>query len=71
GCVSHLALRDAFRRGSLVPIATPALDLTRQFAFIWHRHKYLTTAMHEFLRLCREMTAGVQRSDDIDLPAVP
>ncbi|NWO09778.1 LysR family transcriptional regulator [Chromohalobacter salexigens] len=71
GCVSHLALRDAFRRGSLVPIATPELDLTRQFTFIWHRHKYLTTAMREFLRLCREMTAGVQRSDEIDLPAVP
>ncbi|MCT8468956.1 LysR family transcriptional regulator [Chromohalobacter canadensis] len=71
GCVSHLALRDAFRRGSLVPIATPELDLTRQFTFIWHRHKYLTTAMREFLRLCREMTAGIQRSDDIDLPAVP
>ncbi len=43
GCVSRLALRDAFRRGSLVPIATPELDLTRSFAFIWHRHKYLTT----------------------------
>lgn len=71
GCVSRLALRDAFRRGSLVPIATPELDLTRQFAFIWHRQKYLTTGMREFLRLCREMTAGIQRSDQIDLPSIP
>lgn len=71
GCVSRLALRDAFRRGSLVPIETPELDLSRSFAFIWHRHKYLTTAMREFLRLCREMTAGIQRSDEIDLPAIP
>ncbi|WP_106418877.1 LysR family transcriptional regulator [Salinicola tamaricis] len=71
GCVSRLALRDAFRRGSLVPIATPELDLTRSFAFIWHRHKYLTTAMREFLRLCREMTADARRSDEIDLPPVP
>ncbi|HIX62436.1 MAG TPA: LysR family transcriptional regulator [Candidatus Halomonas stercoripullorum] len=71
GCISRLALRDAFRRGSLVPIPTPELDLSRQFAFIWHRHKYLATGMREFLRLCRQMTEGVQRSDEIDLPPIP
>ncbi|WP_104203015.1 LysR family transcriptional regulator [Billgrantia saliphila] len=71
GCVSKLALRDAFRRGSLVPIPTPELDLSRQFAFIWHRHKYLATGMREFLRLCRQMTEGIRRSDEIDLPTVP
>ena len=31
GCISRLALRDAFRRGSLVPVETPGLDLRRQF----------------------------------------
>lgn len=71
GCVSHLALRDAFRRGSLVPVVTPQLDLRRQFTFIWHRHKYLTTALREFLRLCQQMTEGIQRSDEIELPYVP
>jgi DNA-binding transcriptional LysR family regulator len=71
GCVSRLALRDAFRRGSLVPLPTPELDLKRQFTFIWHRHKYLTTGVREFLRLCREMTAGAKRSDDIALPPIP
>ncbi len=71
GCISRLALRDAFRRGSLVPIPTPELDLSRQFAFIWHRHKYLATGMREFLRLCRQMTEGVQRSDEIDRPPIP
>ncbi|MBD3895378.1 LysR family transcriptional regulator [Halomonas sp. ML-15] len=71
GCVSRLALRDAFRRGSLVPLATPELDLKRQFTFIWHRHKYLTTGMREFLKLCRQMTAGIARSDEIDLPYIP
>nr|WP_297457790.1 LysR family transcriptional regulator [uncultured Halomonas sp.] len=71
GCVSHLALREAFRRGSLVPIATPQLDLTRQFTFIWHRNKYLTTGMREFLRLCRQMTEGIARSDEIELPYIP
>ena len=31
GCISRLALRDAFRRGSLVAVETPELDLARQF----------------------------------------
>ena len=71
GCVSRLALRDAFRRGSLVPVATPQLDLRRQFSFIWHRHKYLATGMREFVRLCQQMTEGVRRSDEIELPYIP
>ncbi|WP_192035807.1 LysR family transcriptional regulator [Halomonas sp. YLGW01] len=71
GCVSRLALRDAFRRGSLVALPTPELDLRRQFSFIWHRHKYLTTGMREYLKLCRQMTAGIQRSDQIPLPVTP
>lgn len=71
GCISKLALRDAFRRGSLVAIPTPELNLSRQFSFIWHRHKYLATGMREFLRLCRQMTEGIRRSDEIDLPQSP
>jgi DNA-binding transcriptional LysR family regulator len=71
GCISKLALRDALRRGSLVAIPTPELNLSRQFSFIWHRHKYLSTGMREFLRLCRQMTEGIRRSDEIDLPQLP
>jgi DNA-binding transcriptional LysR family regulator len=62
GCISRLALRDAFRRGNL--------DLARQFYFIWHKQKYQTSAMREFLELCRAFTAGVQRSDEIVLPSI-
>ena len=65
GCISRLALRDAFERGSLVPIETPSLDLRRQFCFIWHRQKYQTAAMTEFLALCRKLTEGIARSDQI------
>ena len=68
GCISRLALRDAFRRGSLVELATPDLDLTRQFYFIWHRQKYQSAAMREFLEQCQALTAGVARSDLIELP---
>lgn len=70
GCISRLALRDAFRRGNLVPLNTPELDLRRQFYFIWHRLKYQTAAMREFIEGCRALTAGVRRSDEIVLPSI-
>ncbi len=70
GCISRLALRDAFRRGSLVPVSTPELDLRRQFYFIWHTHKYQTAAMQEFVEQCRALTSGVRRSDEIQLPPI-
>lgn len=70
GCISRLALRDSFRRGNLVELATPELDLARQFYFIWHKQKYQTSAMREFLELCRAFTAGVKRSDEIVLPSL-
>jgi DNA-binding transcriptional LysR family regulator len=71
GCLSRLALREAFRRGSLVPLKTPELELRRRFQFVWHKDKYHTAAMREFLSACRAMTAGVKRSDEIDLPYIP
>lgn len=71
GCISRLALREAFRRGSLVAVETPELDLRRQFQFVTHKRKYVTAGMREFITLCRQMTAGVTRSDLIDLPFIP
>ncbi|CAI09617.1 LysR substrate-binding domain-containing protein [Aromatoleum aromaticum] len=67
GCISRLALREAFRRGSLVPVETPWLDLRRRFHFLWHRRKFRTPGMRAFLELCLEMTAGARRSDEIAL----
>ena len=69
-CISRLALRDAIRRGSLVAVETPELDLVRQFHFIWHKHKYQSAAMSEFLELCRALTKDVSRSDLIVLPSI-
>ncbi len=71
GCVSRLALLEAFRRRSLVPIATPELDLRRHFHFLWQRRKFQTAGMREFLGLCRSLTAGVERSDRIEWPFIP
>lgn len=71
GCISRLALREAFRRGSLIPVEVPELDLRRQFQFVTHRRKHVTAGMREFIALCRQMTAGVSRSDLISLPFIP
>jgi DNA-binding transcriptional LysR family regulator len=70
GCISRLALQDAFRRGSLVALETPELDLTRQFYFIWHQQKYQSTAMREFVAQCQALTAGIRRSDEIVLASI-
>ncbi|MES2499929.1 MAG: LysR family transcriptional regulator [Pseudomonadota bacterium] len=70
GCISRLALKDAFRRGSLVPLITPQLSLNRYFYFLWHKQKYQTIGMREFLALCRQLTAGAERSDLVNLPEV-
>ncbi len=71
GCISRLALREAFRRGSLVAIETPELDLRRHFHFLWHRRKFQTAGMREFIALCRTMTAGIARSDQIEWSFIP
>ncbi len=70
GCISRLALRDAFRRGSLVEVKTPGLDLRRTFNFVWHREKVHGAGLRAFLDLCREFSAGARASDEIELPAV-
>lgn len=71
GCISRLALREAFRRGSLVELKTPQLELRRRFQFVWHRNKYATPSMREFLAACHALSAGAKRSDEIALPYIP
>lgn len=70
GCISRLALREATRRGSLVAVATPELDLQRQFNFLRHRQKFQTAGMRAFLALCHEMTGTARSSEDIELPYI-
>ena len=67
GCISRLALRDAFKRGSLVEIKMPQLDLRRPFMFVWHKNRYQTPAMISFLDYCRSLTANIKRSDEMRL----
>ena len=71
GCISRLALKDAFRRGSLVPLDVPSIKLNRFFYFLWPKKKYQTSGMKQFLALCKEMTKGLERSDQVNLPLIP
>ena len=53
GCISRLALEDAFARGILKPCRVPQRDFRRQFFFLLHAQKFRTTAIERWLELCR------------------
>lgn len=53
GCLSKVALQDAFARGSLVDLPVPQRDFTRQFYFILHKQKYQSAAIERWISLCR------------------
>ena len=53
-CLSRVSLREAFRRGSLVPLAVPHRDFSREFYFVLHRQKYRSPGVERWLQLCRE-----------------
>lgn len=57
GCLSQVCLTDAFKRGSLVPLRVPGRDFQRQWYLITHREKFRSTALQEWLKLCRERWA--------------
>ena len=52
GCVSRLALDDAFRHGTLAPCPVPGRDFRRQFCFVLHKQKHRSAAIQTWLELC-------------------
>ena len=54
GCLSQICLEDAFKRGSLVPLAVPGRDFRREWFLITHREKYHSAALQQWLALCLE-----------------
>ncbi|RLQ23364.1 LysR family transcriptional regulator [Seongchinamella sediminis] len=54
GCLSRISLREAFARGSLVPLRVPQRDFSRQLRLIMHREKFHAGALSQWLALCRE-----------------
>jgi DNA-binding transcriptional LysR family regulator len=54
GCVSRIAVAEAFRHGALLPCTVPYRDFRRQFYFVLHRHKYRSAGVLRWLELCRD-----------------
>jgi DNA-binding transcriptional LysR family regulator len=52
GCVSRIALKEAFARGTLRPCRVPQRDFRRKFFFVLHRHKYRSAGISRWLQLC-------------------
>jgi DNA-binding transcriptional LysR family regulator len=63
GCVSRIAVRDAFRLGSLAPCRVPHRDFRRQFFFALHEEKYLSSAIQSWLELCSKWPVAGLGSD--------
>lgn len=56
GCLSRVVLADAFKRGSLVPLAVPEhRRFDRQFYFILHKQKYRSAGIDAWMTLCRRL----------------
>lgn len=53
GCVSEIALEEAFRHGDLVRCRVPHRDFRRQFYFALHARKFRSAGVLQWLELCR------------------
>jgi DNA-binding transcriptional LysR family regulator len=61
GCVSRIAIEDAFKARTLVACNVPKRDFTRQFYFVLHKHKYKSAGMEAWLALCRQYSGRLAR----------
>jgi DNA-binding transcriptional LysR family regulator len=62
GCVSRIALREAFDHGTLKPCRVPHRDLKRELYLLLHKRKYRGRDLELWLALCREtMTSAAPR----------
>lgn len=51
-CLSRISLQDAFKRGALVPLATPQRDLSRVFYLVLHKDKYRSAGIERWMEIC-------------------
>jgi DNA-binding transcriptional LysR family regulator len=61
GCLSKVALHDAFAKGRLLPLKTPTRNFSRQFYFIIHRQKYRSVILKRWLELCIGSLAQLEK----------
>jgi DNA-binding transcriptional LysR family regulator len=70
GCISRLALKDELKTGALVALDVKNIKLDRYFYFLWSKDKYQTNGVKQFLKMCTDMTTGIKKSDQINLPLI-
>lgn len=70
GCISRLALKDELKSGALVELDVKNIKLDRYFYFLWSKDKYQTNGVKQFLKMCTDMTTGLTKSDQINLPLI-
>jgi len=54
GCLSRITLENAFKTGSLTPLAIPHRNFQRQFYIILHKEKYRSAGIESWLELCQK-----------------
>ena len=53
GCLSKITLEQEFAQGTLVPCPVACRSFEREFYCVVHERKYMTTALQDWLELCR------------------
>lgn len=53
GCLSRISLKEAFERGSLVPLPAREKNWSRSFYFVYRRDKYLSAGINSWIAHCR------------------
>ncbi|OMH25839.1 LysR family transcriptional regulator [Motiliproteus sp. MSK22-1] len=54
GCLSRIALLEAFSRETLVPLRVAGRDFSRQFYLILNNHKYRSAGIERWIELCHQ-----------------
>ena len=54
GVLSHIAVKEAFARGTLVPLSAPHRHWIRHFYFVLHQQKFKTAGVNQWMTLCRQ-----------------
>jgi DNA-binding transcriptional LysR family regulator len=58
GCLSRISLKEAFERGSLVPLTVSGRDFHRELYLITHRKKFHSAGLKQWLQLCQDNWSG-------------
>ncbi|MDC3332831.1 LysR family transcriptional regulator [bacterium] len=64
-CLSKASLDDDFERGRFVPINIPERNFIRAFYLVYHKDKYQTALIKNWLKLCKADCSLNKRSSDL------